>query len=106
MERPAWLLTDKFDSCNNLYRPFILIVSFCVLSSLIIKTRKYYYYYYEKTDVDLGGQPGHVPQIIEKRLCFHQLLPPIATNILVDPNILISLCQCQQLSNLLHHKQF
>ena len=37
MERPAWLLTVKFDSCNNLYHPFILIVSFCVLSSLIIK---------------------------------------------------------------------
>ena len=43
MKRPAWLLTVKFDSCNNLYHPFILIVSFCVLSSLIIKTRKYYY---------------------------------------------------------------
>src|SRR6218665_730225 len=37
MERPAWLLTVKFDSCNNLYHPFILIVSFCVLSGLIIK---------------------------------------------------------------------
>ena len=40
MERPAWLLTVKFDSCNNLYHPFILIVSFCVLSSLIIKNTK------------------------------------------------------------------
>jgi len=37
MERPAWLLTVKFNSCNNLYHPFILIVSFCILSSLIIK---------------------------------------------------------------------
>src|SRR6218665_3555780 len=37
MERPAWLLTFKFDSCKNFYHPFILIVSFCVLSSLIIK---------------------------------------------------------------------
>src|SRR6218665_1332205 len=40
MERHAWLLTVKFDSCNNLYHPFILTVSFCVLSSLIIKNTK------------------------------------------------------------------
>jgi len=40
MERPAWLLTVKFDSCNNLYHPFILIVSFCVLTNLIIKNTK------------------------------------------------------------------
>ena len=26
----------------------------------------------------LGGQPGHVPPIIEKRLCFHQFLSPFA----------------------------
>src|SRR6218665_2495875 len=40
MERHAWLLTVKFNSCNNLYHPFILTVSFCVLSSLIIKNTK------------------------------------------------------------------
>jgi len=40
MERPAWLLTVKFESCNNLYYSFILIVSFCVLSNLIIKNTK------------------------------------------------------------------
>jgi len=32
----------------------------------------------------LGVQPGNVPSIIiEKRLRFHQLLPPLAPNILV-----------------------
>src|SRR6218665_2245212 len=40
MERHAWLLTVKFNSCNNLYHPFILTVLFCVLSSLIIKNTK------------------------------------------------------------------
>jgi len=32
--------------------------------------------------VDLGGQPGHVPPIIEKRPCIHHFLPPIAPPIL------------------------
>jgi len=27
--------------------------------------------------VDFGGNPGTCPPIIEKRLCFHQLLPPL-----------------------------
>jgi len=34
---PAWLPAVKFDSCITCYYLFILIVSFCVLSSLIIK---------------------------------------------------------------------
>ena len=28
--------------------------------------------------VDFGGQPGHVPPIIEKRPCIHHFLPPSA----------------------------
>src|SRR6218665_534763 len=39
MERPAWLLTVEFDFCDNLYHQFILIVSFCVLSSLMINNK-------------------------------------------------------------------
>jgi len=39
-ERPVWLLTVIFDSIITCYRPFILIASFCVLSSLIIKKTK------------------------------------------------------------------
>ena len=49
MERPVWLLTVKFNSCNNLYHPFILIVSFCVLSSLIMKHENIIKYYIDGT---------------------------------------------------------
>src|SRR6218665_259184 len=28
--------------------------------------------------VDLGGQPGHVPSVIEKRPCIYHFLPPFA----------------------------
>src|SRR6218665_1946183 len=45
--------------------------------------------------VDIGGQPGHVPPIIEKRPCIYHYLPPSRNpppNILVcPPNI-----QCTQ----------
>ena len=42
----------------------------------------------DNIDVDFGwGQSGHVPPEIEKRLCFHQILQPFATNVLVSPNI-------------------
>ena len=50
MERLAWLLTVKFDSCNNLYHPFILIVSFCVLSSLTIKHENIIGQYYARKE--------------------------------------------------------
>ena len=40
--------------------------------------------------VDFGGQPGHMPPIIEKRPCIYHFLPPSAPNILVcPPNILV-----------------
>src|SRR6218665_140044 len=43
-----------------------------------------------------GGQPLHVPPIIDKRLGFNQLLPPFPPNILGSPNVLTSLRQCSE----------
>src|SRR6218665_593182 len=47
--------------------------------------------------VDLGRQPGHVPQIIEKRPCIYHFLPPFLPIFwFAYPIFLTSLRQCMQ----------